>query len=131
MFLVFLPDHMLGQVSLADSTDYLSILGSLKLTGNQFSRLNWLPVNLRVSQIMSNHMFRILNGKSPTYLGVGIQKSQNVHGHNTRSGSMARFKPRMGTHGQRTFQYQSISLWNSLPKAIQSQQCKDIFQEGS
>ena len=49
---------------------------------SEFSRLNWLPVNLRVSQIMTNHMFRILNGKSPTYLHVGIQKSQNVHGHN-------------------------------------------------
>ena len=90
---------------------------------------SWLPVNLRVSQIMTNHMFRILNGKSPTYLRVGIQKSQNVHGHNTRSGSMALFKPRMGSHGQRTFLYQSISLWNSLPKAIQSQQCKDIFKK--
>ena len=78
---------------------------------------------------MTNHMFRILNGKSPTYLHVGIQKSQNVHGHNTRSGSMALFKPRMGSHGQRTFLYQSISLWNSLPKAIQSQQCKDIFKK--
>ena len=31
MFLVFLPDHMLGQVSLAGSTGYLSILGSHKL----------------------------------------------------------------------------------------------------
>ena len=42
---------------------------------------------------------------------------------------MALFRPRMGTHGQRTFLYQSISLWNSLPNAIQSQQCKDIFKK--
>ena len=78
---------------------------------------------------MTNHTFRILNGTSPTYLRVGIQKFQNVHGHNTRSESMAIFKPRMGTHGQRTFLYQSISLWNSLPNTIQSQQCKDIFKK--
>ena len=42
---------------------------------------------------------------------------------------MALFKPRMGTYGERTFLYQSISLWNSLPNTIQSQQYKDIFKK--
>ena len=97
----------------------LGLFSRSHVGANEFSRLNWLPVKLRVSQIMTNHMF-------------GIQKSQNVHGHNTRSGSMALFKPRMGIHGQRTFLYwyQSINLWNSLPNTIQSQQCKDIFKKG-
>ena len=96
---------------------------------SEFSRINWLPVNLRVSQIMTNHMFRILNGKSPSYLQIDIKKSKAVHRHSTRSGSMALFKPRMGTHGQKTFFYQSITLWNSLPNTIQSQQCKDVFKK--
>ena len=32
---------------------------------SEFTMVNWLPVNLRVSQIMINHIFRILNGSSP------------------------------------------------------------------
>lgn len=96
---------------------------------SEFHKINWLPVNLRVSQIMLNHMFRILNGKSPSYLEEGITKSHRVHRHNTRSGSMALFKPRMGTHGQKTFTYNAISLWNSLPQSIQIQQCKDVFKK--
>ena len=59
-------------------------------------------------------MFRILNGKSPTYLQEGITKTL--------------FKLRMDTHGQKTFLFKGISLWNSLPTSVQSQQCKDIFK---
>ena len=35
---------------------------------NEFQEVNWLPINCRVFQIIVNHMFRILNGKSPIYL---------------------------------------------------------------
>ena len=42
---------------------------------------------------------------------------------------MSLFKPRMGSQGQKTFLYNAITLWNSLPKNIQSQQCKDIFKK--
>ena len=73
-------------------------------------------------------MFRILNGKSPIYLQEGITKSSRIHTHSTRSGTLALFKPRMGTHGQKTFLFKGISLWNSLPTSVQSQQCKDIFK---
>ena len=70
---------------------------------NEFQEVNWLPINYRVFQIIVNHMFRILNGKSPIYLQEGITKSSRIHIHSTRSGTLALFKPRMGTHGQKTF----------------------------
>ena len=94
----------------------------------EFQEVNWLPINYRVFQIIVNHMFRILNGKSPIYLQEGITKSSRIHTHSTRSGTLALFKPRMGTHGQKTFLFKGISLWNSLPTSVQSQQCKDIFK---
>ena len=62
------------------------------------------------------------------YLQEGITKSSRIHTHSTRSGTLALFKPRMGTHGQKTFLFKGISLWNSLPSSVQSQQCKDIFK---
>ena len=73
-------------------------------------------------------MFCILNGKSPIYLQEGITKSSRIHTHSTRSGTLALFKPRMGTHGEKMFLFKGISLWNSLPTSVQSQQCKDIFK---
>ena len=94
----------------------------------EFQEVNWLPVKYRVFQIIVNHMFRILNGKSPTYLQEGITRLSKIHSHSTRSGALALYKPHMGTHGQKTFLYNGISLWNSLPTSVQSQQCKDIFK---
>ena len=35
---------------------------------DEFQEVNWLPINYRVFQIIVNHMFRTLNGKSPIYL---------------------------------------------------------------
>jgi len=96
---------------------------------SEFSMVNWLPINYRVSQIMSNQIFRILNGKSPDYLQEGITLSSNVHNHSTRSGSMTLFKSHMGTHGQKSFLYQAITTWNSLPPSVQLQQCKDVFKK--
>ena len=66
---------------------------------NEFQEVKWLPINYRVFQIIINHMFRILNAKSPIYLQEGITKSSRIHTHSTRSGTLALFKPRMGTHG--------------------------------
>ena len=40
--------------------------------------------------------------KSPIYPQEGITKSSRIHTHSTRSGNLALFKPRMGTHGQKT-----------------------------
>ena len=94
---------------------------------NEFKEVNWLPINYRVFQIIVNHLFRILNGKSPIYLQEGLSKPSRIHTHSTRSGTLALFKPRMGSHGQKTFLSKGISLWNSLPTSVQSQQCKDIF----
>ena len=95
----------------------------------EFLRLNWLPVQHRVSQIMISHMFRILNGSSPSYLGGEIIKSQNVHTHNTRSGSMSLFKPRMGSQGQKNIFVQCNYPVELTSQNIQSQQCKDIFKK--
>ena len=94
----------------------------------EFHMVNWLPVKYRVHQNIVNHMFRILNGKSPNYLQDGISKSSTIHRYSTRSGALALYQPRMGTHGQKTFVYNGIKLWNSLPSSVQSQQCKDIFK---
>ena len=51
-----------------------------------------------------------------------------IHTHSTRSGTLALFKPRMGTHGQKTFLFMGTSLWNSLSTSVQSQQCNDVFK---
>ena len=64
----------------------------------EFQEINWLPVKYRVFQIIVNHMFRILNGKCPTYLQEVITKSSKIHSHSTRCGSFALYKPHMDTH---------------------------------
>ncbi len=95
----------------------------------EFKKVNWLPVNSRVSQIVLNHMFKIVNKTSPSFLQDNIIRSSKIHNHSTRSGSQAIFQPRTGTHGQKSFYFNGIKLWNSLPHMVQTQQCKDIFKK--
>ena len=82
---------------------------------NEFQEVNWLPINYRVFQIIVNRMFRILNDKSPIYLQEVITKSSRIHTHSTRSGALALFKPRMGTHGQKNFSFQGHQFMELPP----------------
>lgn len=95
----------------------------------EFHKVNWLPIDLRVAQITINHMFRIINGVCPSYMMDGIIRVKKIHNHATRSGQMALFKPRMGAHGQKTFIYTAITLWNTLPLAVQSEHRKIEFKK--
>ena len=87
---------------------------------NEFLKLNWLPIDLRVNQLKLNHMYRILNELSPKYLREGVYRAKSIHNHNTRFANFSVFRPIIGNHSQTSFLATTTIAWNSLPISVQS-----------
>ena len=86
----------------------------------EFQKVGWLPIEQRVRQIGINHVFRIQHGLSAPYLQIGFTRVADTHSHNTRASAHGLVIPRLGSQGQKTFVYQGIKNWNTLPRHIQS-----------
>jgi hypothetical protein len=101
----------------------------------QFDILGWLPVSLRVDQIILSHVHKIKSSTAPEYLGEHFKPLSSVHGRNTRSNKVSisnnsdgsegcfqdtgRFaKLRVKSFGEKTFACSGINLWNNLPQSI-------------
>ncbi len=94
----------------------------------EFDMVNWVPIRHRVEQLKLNHVFKIVHGISPPYLKVGFKLISDVHSHNIRGSVKALFKPRVGSHCQKSFRYTAILAWNSLPEIIRQQETLGIFK---
>jgi len=81
----------------------------------EFKALNWVPVESRVIQLKLNHVFKVFHSSGPVYLREGFILNTDLHSHYTRGSELTFFKPRVGSHGIKTFNYTAIEAWNSLP----------------
>ena len=52
---------------------------------NEIKRVEFLPVKLRFEQLKLNHMYNIINGVAPKYLGSQILMVHTQHAHETRA----------------------------------------------
>ncbi|XP_071954179.1 uncharacterized protein [Antedon mediterranea] len=95
---------------------------------NELNKLNWLPVDLRVKQIKLCHMYRIINGLSPTFMNDGISRANVIHQYNTRFATQSIYRPYIGNHSQTTFVNTAITSWNHLPKLIQCSETINQFK---
>ena len=102
----------------------------------QFKTLNWLPVSKRVDQITLCHVHRIKSRTAPEYLGEKFVPLSQVHDRCTRSRVSAipntesndagynfndtgRFAlPKVRGFGKKSFAYNAIVCWNSLPQHL-------------
>ena len=100
----------------------------------QFKSLNWLPVSKRVDQLTLCHVHKIKSDMSPNYLKEKFVPLNNVHDRFSRSRvsvvaktdsnsydfcDTGRFSlPKVGSFGRKSFAFNGIVLWNSLPQHL-------------
>lgn len=84
----------------------------------EFTLLNWIPVNLRVKQIKLNNMFRVVHGNAPSYMGRGVVMVHQQHSFFTRSSIQSIVLPHVNSAGTKSFKYSAGKAWNALPVAL-------------
>ena len=84
---------------------------------NEFVKINWSPVELRVNKIMLCHLHRILNGKAPSYLNQNLVRVSQHHQYHTSSVSSL-VVDRAHSAGNSSFIHVAKVLWNSLPRQL-------------
>ena len=95
---------------------------------NEFKRVEFLPVKLRVEQLKLNHMYSIINGEAPKYLGFQILMVHTQHAHETRASVRSCKVPCVNSEARKSFFYTGIILWNSLPLHIKMAVTKRDFR---
>ena len=92
----------------------------------QYAEVDWLPVGLRVKQVIASHVFRIYNDLAPKYMNKHFVIRS--HEHNTRRSEHSYSVPQVGPYGFNTFFYSGIVFWNSLPSLIKSLKVLKMFK---
>ena len=87
---------------------------------SELNSVGFLNVENRVKQLRLNHVFKIFNGTSPSYLLDHFQKVSEFHGYNTRGSSENFVVPRVSNQVSTAFFCNGIKDWNSLPSEIKS-----------
>ena len=90
-------------------------------TRTLFSRLHWLPIDLRIDYFIAVMTFKILHGLAPDYLNQ-FRYISDVSDVNTRGSSNRNlYAPNFKTAaGQRSFIYRATTIWNDLPITIRN-----------
>ena len=70
-------------------------------------------------------MHKIYHGDAPTYL---CNLAKVSHSHNTRNSQRSFVIPQVKSHGSKTFTFNGIKLWNSLPKHLKCVKSRDEFK---
>ena len=103
--------------------DPRSHIGSIEL-----AEVGMLNVEQRVNQLKLNHIFKIFNNTSPSYLSQNFTRVSSFHNYSTRSSNYNFVVPRVQGIGTNTFYYSAIKLWNDMPNNIKCQQYKCSFK---
>ena len=99
---------------------------SCKVTScEQLESMNMLCVSDRTSQLRLNHVFNIMHGHAPTYLGEHFVLNNNV----TRGGQNMSFQlPSVNTYTKSSFYFNAIKDWNSMPLEIKEIRNRTSFK---
>jgi len=108
---------------------FINEMGNRTHVGSEeLGYLGWLNVDNRVNQMQLSHMYKIVNGFSPTYLTEKIVKTRDIHGYNTRASLGSLSVPKMNGPGSKTFLATTVKLWNLLPSNIQLMPSFNMFK---
>ena len=109
------------QISQNKVVRFIKKLGPRSHVGySELNSVGFLNVENRVKQLRLNHVFKIFNGTSPSYLLDHFHKVSALHGYNTRGSSENFSVPRVSNQALSTFFFNGIKDWNSLPSEIKS-----------
>ena len=101
------------------------------LDTDHFVKLGWLPIELRVHQILLNHVFSIYKETAPKYLSNNFNLARSIHNHNTRFSSESCYAlPKVKGFGKKSFSYNGCIIRNKLPTNIKLCTNKVKFKSG-
>jgi len=90
----------------------------------QFKKINWLPVNDRVSQISNVYVFKYFAKKTPYYIGELFENLEN-RSISTRNSFLKLRQPSVKTNfGKKALFFTAPALWNKL--SCDLKQCKSV-----
>ena len=93
------------------------------------SELKLLNLEDRVHQVRLNHVFRIFNDQARDYMHQNFIRVTDQHHHCTRNSSVNYVVPQVNGILSRTFYYNAIKNWNSLPADIRKIKNKTNFKD--
>ena len=96
---------------------------------SELKSIGFLSSQDRVTQLSMNMVHSIFYGKCPEYMKTFFTKIRDVHSYNNRGSSYNFHVPKINTITAKTFYYNAITLWNSLPDNVKSLQNKDSFKK--
>ncbi len=94
-----------------------------------FKRMNWMPLQDRVSYKRCLMMFKVKNNFVPSYMQTFTPVSV-VHDHNTWSEARGDFYVfgAILKYYTRSFQYEGTRLWNNISGSIQQSTSIPVFK---
>jgi len=91
-----------------------------------FKKVNFLNVQNRIDYLSLNMMYKIFNNTAPSYMSDYIPRF--AQSHCTRNSVNSFEILHVKTHGSRSFKFNGVKLWNSLPNYIKCAENKDTFK---
>ena len=88
-----------------------------------------LNVEDRVRQLQLNHVYKIFNGDCPNYMSQNFYRIRDMQRISTRASAYNYFVPRVEGEASKTFFYNAIKYWNSLPDNIKLMENENSFKE--
>ena len=90
--------------------------------------LNWLPVSSMLAYTVGTLTFKCVKGLAPRYLCSRFVTRATVHIQNTRNKNKLDIPGYKSAAGQRSVLYRSVTMWNSLPTAINDCNSLEMFK---
>jgi len=95
----------------------------------EFDKLNLLNTEYRAHQLSLNLVHKVFYNNSPIYLNENFTKLNNSSRYNTRSKQFNFFVPSIKGATSKTFYYNGIKLWNSLPRDLKETENNNCFKK--
>lgn len=92
---------------------------------DDFVKVKYLSVEKRVDYLNICMMYKIYHGEAPSYM---CNLARVTHNHATRNSTMSFIVPQVKSQGLKSFSYNGIKLWNSIPSYIRKICSKEDFK---
>ena len=95
------------------------------------TELKWLSVESMLIYRDCILVFKCLRGLAPDYPANKFKKRSEIHNKDTQNKNKIDIPGYRTATGQRTFHYQAVSLWNSLPERLTERTNLVSIQKGT
>ena len=95
----------------------------------QFQSLKFLDIQNRTRQLRLKHVHSVFYSTAPSYLSQFFLRTSEIHSHGTRANRLNFWVPRVKGQTSKSFFYNSIIDWNSLPDSIKQIPNKLSFKQ--